>query len=83
MLIQNVRGILLFMSPILFYAYNHNISQVMHNSFKSDVFSLGMCILLASCLTEYQLYDIRELVDIKVISKIINNKLSKRYSIID
>ena len=80
LVIQNVRGSQLFMSPILFYAYNHNISQVMHNSYKSDVFSLGMCILLASCLTGYALYDIRELLDINAISKIINNKLKQRYS---
>ena len=80
LVIQNVRGSQLFMSPILFYAYNHNISQVMHNSYKSDVFSFGMCILLASCLTGYALYDIRELLDINAISKIINNKLKQRYS---
>ena len=81
LVIQNVRGSQLFMSPILFYAYKHNISKVMHNTYKSDVFSLGMCILLASCLTGYALYDIRELVDINAISKIINNKLHKRYSV--
>ena len=81
LVVQPVRGSQLFMSPILFYAYNHNISQVMHNTFKSDVFSLGMSVLLAANLSEYVLYDIRELVDIKAISKIINNKLQKRYSL--
>ena len=80
MVVQHVRGSQLFMSPILFYAYNHHISQVLHNSYKSDVFSLGMCALLAANLSGYILYDIRELVDIKAISNIINNKLKKRYS---
>ena len=80
MIVQHVRGSQLFMSPILFYAYNHHISQVLHNSYKSDVFSLGMCALLAANLSGYILYDIRELVDIKAISNIINNKLKKRYS---
>ena len=79
--IQHIRGSQLYMSPILFYAYNHNILQVMHNSYKSDVFSLGMCILLAASLSGYAIYEIRELVDINAISKIINNKLSGRYSI--
>ena len=79
--IQHIRGSQLYMSPILFYAYNHNILQVMHNSYKSDVFSLGMCILLAASLSGYALYEIRELVDINAISKIINNKLGGRYSI--
>ena len=80
LLIQNVRGILLFMSPILFYAYNHNISQVMHNVYKSDVYSFGMCVLLAATLSGYTLYDIREILDINKVSKIIINKLSCRYS---
>ena len=39
-----------------------------------------MCALLAANLSGYILYDIRELVDIKAISNIINNKLKKRYS---
>ena len=80
LLVQQVRGSQLFMSPILFNAYNHSILQVMHNTYKSDVFSLGMCILLAAYLSGYILYDIRELVDIKAISNIIHNKLKKRYS---
>ena len=78
---QRVRGSQLFMSPILFYAYNHNISYVMHNTYKSDVFSLGMCVLLAASLSNNALYDIREIVDINVISTIINNHLRNRYSV--
>ena len=80
LVIQRVRGSQLFMSPILFYAYNRNISQVIHNTYKSDVFSLGMCILLAAGLSAYYLCDIRELVDINAISNIIRNKLKNRYS---
>ena len=79
--IQSVRGSQLFMSPILFYAYNHNVPQVMHNTYKSDVYSFGMCILLAATLSGYTLYDIREILDIQQVSKIIINKLSSRYSI--
>ena len=78
--IHNVRGSQLFMSPILFYAYNHNITQVMHNTYKSDVYSFGMCILLAASLSGYTLYDIREILNIKEVSKIIINKLRNRYS---
>ena len=79
--IQNVRGSQLFMSPILFYAYNHQISQVMHNTYKSDVYSFGMCILLAASLSGYTLNDIRELLNINEVARIINNKLRERYSI--
>ena len=80
LVIQHVRGSQLYMSPILFYAYNHNVSQVLHNTYKSDVFSLGMCILLAATLSGYTLYDIREIIDINTITKIIFNTLNKRYS---
>ena len=78
--IHNVRGSQLFMSPILFYAYNHNIAQVMHNTYKSDVYSFGMCILLAASLSGYTLYNIREILNIKEVSKIVINKLRNRYS---
>jgi serine/threonine protein kinase len=80
LVIQHVRGSQLYMSPILFYAYNHNVSQVLHNTYKSDVFSLGMCILLAATLSGYTLYDIREIIDINTITKIIFNTLNGRYS---
>ena len=49
--VQNIRGSQLYMSQILFYAYNHNVSQVMHNTYKSDVYSFGMCVLLAATLS--------------------------------
>jgi len=78
--IQDVRGSQLYMSPILFYAYNHNVPQVLHNTYKSDVFSLGMCILLAATLSGYILYDIREIIDINTITKIIFSTLNGRYS---
>ena len=35
----------------------------MHNTFKSDVFSLGLCFLLAASLTFNSLISIRELED--------------------
>ena len=79
--VQNVRGSQLYMSPILFYAYNHNVSQVMHNTYKSDVYSFGMCVLLAATLSGYTLYDIREILNIQQVTKIIVNKLNNRYSI--
>ena len=55
-ILQSVRGSELYMSPILFYAYNKNVPSVLHNTYKSDVFSLGMCTLLAACLIERPLF---------------------------
>ena len=79
-IMQPVRGSELYMSPILFYAYNKRVTTVLHNTYKSDVFSLGMCILLASTLTSKTLYNIRELRDINIVSTIVTKALIKRYS---
>ena len=79
-ILHAVRGSELYMSPILFYAYNNHRPTVLHNSYKSDVFSLGMCILLACTLSSQTLYDIRELKDMNHISQIITRDLICRYS---
>ena len=80
-IISKVRGTELFMSPILFHGYKHRLAQVGHNTFKSDVFSLGLCFLLAASLTFNSLYSIREVNDIKLIEECLENYLSERYSI--
>ena len=79
-ILQPVRGSELYMSPILFYAYNSNVPNVFHNTYKSDVFSLGMTFFLAAALSAKPLCDIRELKDMNLISYIINNSLNIRYS---
>ena len=77
---QHIRGSELYMSPIIFYALKRKEKHVWHNTYKSDVYSLGMCILLAAGFSRKLLCDIREIKDINVIYKIINNALNKRYS---
>ena len=44
LVVQRIRGSELYMSPILFYGLRANLIQVKHNTYKSDVFSLGMCL---------------------------------------
>ena len=77
---QSIKGTELYMSPILFTALKKRQSIIIHNTFKSDVFSLGMCLLLASTLTFKSLYDIREVQDSKVIKKILEKYLIVKYS---
>ena len=48
LIVQRVRGSELYMSPILFNGLHQNKIQVEHNTYKSDVFSLGMCLFYAS-----------------------------------
>ena len=77
---QTIRGTELYMSPILFKALQMNcVNGAQYNAYKSDVFSLGMCFLLASSLNYQSLYDIREIYDMKVIKEIIQKYL-KNYS---
>ena len=77
---QSIKGTELYMSPILFTALNKRQSIIIHNTFKSDVFSLGMCLLLAATLTFRSLYDIREVKDSKIIKKILEKYLIVKYS---
>ena len=78
---QTVRGTELYMSPILFRALQtKNIDCAQYNAYKSDVFSLGMCFLLASSLNYQSLFEIREVLDMKIIEKVVNKYLGKKYS---
>ena len=79
-IIQRVRGSELFMSPILFKAYRARMNSVKHNTYKSDVFSLGICIFLAAALSYGGPNLIREIYDMNVIRKVLNNFLEKRFS---
>ena len=78
--IQRVRGSELYMSPILFNGLRSKALQVRHNTYKSDVFSLGMCFLLAACLSYDGLVEIREISDMNQKDLILNKYLSRRYS---
>ena len=78
---QTIRGTELYMSPILFKAVKFKPNSLTtYNSFKSDVFSLGLCFLNASCLDTTIIYKIREILDMQKIINIVNDYLSNRYS---
>jgi serine/threonine protein kinase len=79
--VQKIRGTELYMSPILFFGLKKEFEKVKHNAYKSDVFSLGLCILLAGTLNYDSICQIRELTDMETIKNIITYYLSPRYSI--
>ena len=60
---QTIRGTELYMSPILFKALNdgNNTMYTQHNTYKSDVYSLGLCFLFAAALSIKPLVEIRQL----------------------
>ena len=80
-IVQPVRGSELYMSPIQFFGLEKKLDYVQHNTYKSDVFSLGMCTLFAANLGDECLYDIREVTDMKEIENILMKYLYQRYSI--
>ena len=80
LIVQRVRGSELYMSPILFHGLHHNLLQVKHNTYKSDVFSLGMCLFYASSLTYKGVDSIRELTNMQIIKEILFKHLGQRYS---
>ena len=80
LIVQRIRGSELYMSPILFHGLHLNLIQVRHNTYKSDVFSLGMCLFYASSLTYIGVDSIRELTNMNKIKEILFKHLGKRYS---
>lgn len=79
--LHTVRGTELYMSPLLFNALKKKNNKVRHDCFKSDVFSLGLCMVLAGTLTFRALYDIRELKDMENMKNILTRYLVARYSL--
>ena len=78
--VQRIRGSELFMSPILFYGLRASLIQVKHNTYKSDVFSLGMCLLYAATMHFDGTDEIRELIDMNKIKIVLEKYLKERYS---
>ena len=77
---NTLRGTELYMSPALYDGLKHELNDVAHNPFKSDVFSLGFCFVYASALDFNLLYQVRDIIDSKNINNILHKYLSKCYS---
>ena len=80
LIVQRVRGSELYMSPILFNALRQGLQRVPHDTYKSDVFSLGMCLFYAACLSFDGPVEIREITDMNIKAQILNKYLASRYS---
>ena len=77
---QDIGGTELYMSPKLFFAMKKEEKSVIHNAYKSDVFSLALCMLLMATFDYEILVEIRELTDMEKLKQIVKGFLSKRYS---
>lgn len=77
---NTLRGTELYMSPVLYNGLKWNKKDVLHNVYKSDVFSLGYCLLYAASLNFKIISEIRELKDMKELNKIMVKYFGFRYS---
>ena len=78
--INTLRGTELYMSPLLYNGLKTNQIDIKHNLFKSDVYSLGLCILFSATLTVNSIYDVRKMVDMKNVRNYLGKVLKANYS---
>ena len=76
----SLRGTELYMSPLLFNGLRNGQIDIKHNLFKSDVYSLGLCILFAAVRNNKPLYEIRKFIDMKGVKKYLEKILKGKYS---
>ena len=79
--LNTLRGTELYMSPALYEGLKKEKNDVSHDTFKSDVFSLGFCVLFAAGLNFDLLYKVRDITDNNVSEKAISAHLNKIYTI--
>jgi serine/threonine protein kinase len=80
-ILSTLRGTELYMSPLLFNGLQKRIFDIKHNPFKSDVFSLGMCLLFASTLRIKNLCKIRDCIDDVKLQIYLMKVVSQKYSL--
>ena len=77
---KSIRGTDYYMSPILFKGLMEKEKFVRDDPYKSDVFSLGYCILIAAVLDFEFINKIRKVEEQRQIDRIIREALEERYS---
>ena len=76
----SLKGTELYMSPLLFNGLRTGQIDIKHNTYKSDVYSLGLCMLYASTTCDKKLFEIRRMIEMEKIKKFINISLKDNYS---
>ncbi|MCQ2819151.1 MAG: protein kinase, partial [archaeon] len=78
--INTLRGTDAFMSPLLYNGVKTNQLDIRHNLFKSDVFSLGICIFFAASFNGKTLSRLRHIFNTKSLHEFIDSIIGKYYS---
>ena len=77
---KTLRGTDCYMSPLLYDGLIHKENYVQHNPYKSDVFSLGFCFIIAASLNYDIIKEIRKVDKEEKIKEIIIENFNERYS---
>ena len=78
--LNTLRGTELYMSPALYNGLKVNQDDVAHDPFKSDLFSLGFCLVYAATFNFNLLYELRNINNDELIRKKIREQLKDNYS---
>ena len=78
--LNTLRGTELYMSPALYNGLKINKDDVDHDPFKSDLFSLGFCLVYAATMNFNFLYELRNINNDDIIRKKIREHLKDNYS---
>ena len=78
--LNTLRGTELYMSPALYNGLKVNQDDVAHDPFKSDLFSLGFCLVYAATFNFNLLYELRNINNDESIRKKIREHLKDNYS---
>ena len=78
--LNTLRGTELYMSPVLYDGLKKDKDDVTHNPYKSDVFSLGFCLMYAASLNFNIIYEVRDVTDTNRIDKILHKHFKNKYT---
>ena len=79
-ILNTIRGTDYYMSPELLEGINKQKDFIKNNPHKSDVFSLGLCVMIAATLNYEIISSIRSPKSQVELNKIVRNVIEKRYS---
>ena len=79
-ILNTIRGTDYYMSPELLEGINKQKDFIKNNPHKSDVFSLGLCMMIAATLNYEIISSIRSPKNQVELNKIVRNVIEKRYS---
>ena len=76
----SLKGTELYMSPLLFNGLRTGQIDIKHNTYKSDVYSLGLCLLYAASTREKTLFEIRRIIEMPKVRKYVKLHLKNKFS---